>query len=171
MRAKSDTERSRTEDGRQLKLDLREVLAAHRTSDRAIADAIDVAPSLLSRRLDPEEKGAHLQLVDLVRMPLDVRVGILRKLASRDGFEVVATGQAMDATSGVKAASALLSAAATTATQTIDASADNTLDRREATKLRMAATDLRDRANGIINICDAAIRDGVVKMRQHVGEA
>lgn len=165
MRSKSTTERwSREDDAKQLKLDVRDVLAANKASDRHLADDVDIAPSLFSRRLDIAEKQAHLQLVDIVRMPLEVRVGILRMLAARDGYDVVKGGVAMDAKSAVLAASALLSSASATATETIAASEDNRLDRSEAVPLREKAAALRDQASSIVRICDSAIREGVVPL-------
>lgn len=171
MRVRKSTERARSEDGRQLKLALAPVFAAHGASHRLLAEALDIAPSLLSRRLDPAEHTSHLQLVDVARMPADLRVALLKRLLADDGFDVVATTQATDATNALRTASSLLSSAASTATQMLDACSDGVVDRREAAPLRMAAIAVRDQAATIVRVCDRAMLDGLVKMSSKGGEA
>ena len=165
MKSNVATERkSREADAHDLKLAVREVLTAGKASDRRIAEHIDIAPSLLSRRLDPDEKQAHLQLVDVVRMPDEILLGVLRAIAARVGCDVVPSGQAMDVTSAVLAASGMLADVSATATSLIAASEDGRLDRGEALPLRARAVNARDRLSGLIRQCDVAINDGVTPL-------
>ena len=165
MSSKQATEQgSRVEDAQRVKLDVRSVLTAHKASDRRVAETIDIAPSLLSRRLDPDEKNAHLQFVDVQRMDAEVQLDIIRKWAARLGCDVVPSGQAMNAASGVLAAASVLSAAAEAATGTIIASADGRLDRAEAAPLRATYVQVRDHANTMIRTCDTAMREGVTPL-------
>jgi hypothetical protein len=160
----AQTTRTRTEDGRLLKLEVRHVLAAHHVIERDLADTIDIDKSLLGRRIDVDNNGAHLLLVDVARMPAPVQVDVLRILASRLGFDVVPVATGMSAINGVMLAASMLTAASEVATDTIKASADGRLDCVEAVPLRARGIALREKANSIINTCDLAIKDGAAPL-------
>jgi hypothetical protein len=165
MRGKSSTEHpSRAKSAESVKLTVREVLTKHEASDRKLADEIDVAPSLFSRRLDTAEKSAHLLLVDVERMPDEMVVDIYRALLARRGFDVVPSGVSMDARSAVMVASSILAAASALAPEVMKAGADDRLDRTEAVPLRELARVLRDHGGAVMNECDKAIQDGVVPL-------
>jgi hypothetical protein len=160
MKSRCTTERSRTEDGRLLKLEVRHVLGAHHVIERELADDLDIEPSLLHRRLKVEDKGAHLQLVDIARMPADVQLDVLRMLAARLKHDVVPSSTGMSAINGVMAAVRMLTSVSEVATETIKASADGRLDCVEAVPLRARGIAAREQLNSLINTCDVAIRDG-----------
>ncbi len=163
-RSRQDTGRSRSDDGRQLKLDLRQVIAKHRVTERDLSEALAIDEALVNRRLRPLDEKAHLQLVDVVRMPEAVQVDVIRMLAQRLGFDLAPIASDSTRTAALRRSADLLSSASATAIEAIQACEDDVLDRAEALRIRPLAAKVRQVATAIEHQCEQAISEGVVSL-------
>lgn len=163
-RRRPDTGRSRSDDGRQLKLDLRFILAKHGVVERDLSESLDIDEALVNRRLRPLDEKAHLQLVDVVRMPEAVQVDVVRMLAQRLGFDLAPCASSDSATSALLRDAELLSSSASTVVEMVSARKDGVLDRAEAHRIRPVVETVRRISTAISAECDRAISEGAIAL-------